>query len=109
MSALDSEKDDPVVEQALRDGELHKALLDHLEAGIYMVDRGRRILYWNRGAEQISGFLAQDVAGAFCQGDLLMLWACSGRGMCGENCPLSTVMFDGKPREHTFFLRHRHG
>jgi diguanylate cyclase (GGDEF)-like protein len=109
MSALDEDRDDPVVEQALHDGELHKALLDHLEAGIYMVDRSRRILYWNRGAELISGYLAQDVAGHFCQGDLLMHCDCSGRGMCGKGCPLSTVMLDGKPREHTFFLRHRHG
>jgi diguanylate cyclase (GGDEF)-like protein/PAS domain S-box-containing protein len=107
MSTVDP--DDGVVEQALRDGELHKALLDHLEAGIYMVDRRRRILYWNRGAEQISGYLAQDVAGHFCQGDLLMHCDATGQGMCGKGCPLSTVMFDGKPREHTLFLRHRHG
>ena len=109
MSALDPDSDNSVVEQALRDGQLHKALLDHLEAGIYMVDRTRRILYWNRGAEQISGFLSQDVAGHFCQGDLLMHCDSSGRGMCGKGCPLSAVMLDGKPREHDFFLRHRQG
>jgi PAS domain S-box-containing protein/diguanylate cyclase (GGDEF)-like protein len=107
MSTMDP--DDAVVEQALRDGELHKALLDHLEAGIYMVDRRRRILYWNRGAEQISGYLAQEVAGHYCQGDLLMHCDAAGMGMCGKGCPLSTVMVDGKPREHTLFLRHRHG
>jgi PAS domain-containing protein len=109
MSTLNSDKDNPVVEQALRDGELHKALLDHLDAGIYMVDRNRRILYWNRGAEQISGYLAQDVAGHFCQGDLLMHCDAAGRGICGKGCPLSSVMFDGMSREHVFFLRHRHG
>ena len=109
MSTLNSDKDDPVVEQALRDGELHKALLDHLDGGIYMVDRNRRILYWNRGAEQISGYLAQDVAGHFCQGDLLMHCDGAGRGMCGKGCPLLTTMVDGSPREHTLFLRHRHG
>lgn len=109
MSTLNSDKNDPVVEQALRDGELHKELLDHLDAGIYMVDRNRRILYWNRGAEQISGYLAQDVAGHFCQGDLLMHCDSGGRCMCGKGCPLSSVMFDGKPREHVFFLRHQHG
>jgi len=109
MGTPDSDTDNPIVEQALSDGELHKSLLDHLEAGIYMVDRRRRILYWNRGAEQISGYPAQDVAGRFCQGDLLMHCDASGRGMCGKGCPLSTTMLDGKPREHTLFLRHRHG
>ena len=109
MPALNPENDNSVVEQALHDGDLHKALLDHLEAGIYMVDRRRRILYWNRGAEHISGFLSQEVAGRFCQGDLLMHCDASGRGLCGKGCPLSTVLVDGKPREHQFFLRHRQG
>jgi diguanylate cyclase (GGDEF)-like protein/PAS domain S-box-containing protein len=109
MSTLNPDKNNPVVEQALRDGELHKALLDHLDSGIYMVDRNRRILYWNRGAEQISGYLAQDVAGHFCQGDLLMHCDAAGRGLCGKGCPLSSVMFDGMSREHIVFLRHRHG
>ena len=109
MYALDQETENSVVEQALHDGDLHRALLDHLEAGIYMVDRRRRILYWNRGAEQISGFLSQDVAGHFCQGDLLMHCDSSGQGMCGNGCPLSPVLVDGKPREQDLFLRHRQG
>ncbi len=109
MSTLNPGAADAVVEQALRDGELHKALLDHLEAGIYMVDRTRRILYWNRGAERISGYTAPEVAGHFCQGDLLMHCDGAGRALCGNACPLSTVMLDGRPREIAIFLRHRLG
>jgi len=45
MSKSDPNLDHAVVTQALRDAELHKALLDQLEEGIYMVDRERRILY----------------------------------------------------------------
>ena len=98
-----------VVEQALRDGELHRALLDHLEVGIYMVDLRRRILYWNRAAEQITGYLSQEVTGQFCFDDLMMHCDGAGRGLCGKACPLSNVMLDGKARECTIFLRHRHG
>jgi len=98
-----------VVEQALRDAALHKALLDQLEAGIYMVDRDRRILYWNSGAERISGYLAHEVSGHFCHGDLLMHCDNQGEVLCGKRCPLSAVMHDGKPRECTIFLRHRYG
>ena len=54
---------DEVVRQALRDADLYRALLDHLDEGLYMVDLDRRILYWNRGAERISGYLAHEVAG----------------------------------------------
>lgn len=98
-----------IVEQALRDAVLHKALLDQLEEGIYIVDRERRILYWNAGAERISGYLAHEVAGQFCQGDILMHCDSDGVILCGKACPLLGVMGDGRPRECTIFLRHRQG
>jgi PAS domain-containing protein len=98
-----------VLEQALRDAALHKALLDQLEAGIYIVDRDRRILYWNSGAERISGYLAHEVSENFCHGDLLMHCDNDGTVLCGKGFPLSSVMHDGKPRECTIFLRHRYG
>ncbi len=98
-----------IVEQALRDAALYKAVLDQLEPGIYIVDRDRRILYWNAAAERISGYLEHEVSGRFCQGNLLM--HCDGEGeiLCGKQCPLSAVMHDCQPRECTIFLRHREG
>ena len=105
----DESKGNAVVELALRDDALHRALLDHLETGIYMVDLRRKILYWNHAAEQITGYLSQHVAGQFCFDDLMMHCDGAGRGLCGKACPLSNVMLDGKPRECTIFLRHRHG
>ena len=98
-----------MVAQALRDGELQKALLDHFDEGIYMVDRDRRILYWNAGAERITGYLAHEVAGHFCHGNLMMHCDASGSVLCGKACPLSATMLDGRPRECTVFLRHKHG
>ena len=98
-----------VVQEALQDGELHKALLDQLDTGIYIVDRDRRILYWNGGAERITGYLAHEVAGHFCHGDLLMHCDAEGAVLCGTRCPLLHVMQDSKPRECTVFLRHRQG
>jgi PAS domain S-box-containing protein/diguanylate cyclase (GGDEF)-like protein len=98
-----------VIRQALHDGDLYKALLDHLDEGLYMVDLERRILYWNRAAERISGYLAHEVAGNLCYGDLMMHCDASGAVVCGRRCPLQAVMLDGKGRECTFFLRHRDG
>lgn len=107
MSETDSP--DAVVQQALLDGELHKKLIDQLETGIYIVDRERRILYWNGGAERITGYMAHEVAGQFCHGDLLVHCDDAGGVLCGTHCPLKHVIDDGKPRECTVFLRHRHG
>ena len=98
-----------IVDQALRDAALHKALLDQLDAGIYMVDRDRRILYWNAAAERLSGYLAHEVAGQFCHGDLLMHCDNEGTVLCRGGCPLAAVMLDGRPRECTIFMRHRQG
>jgi len=98
-----------IVEQALRDAALHKALLDQLDEGIYIVDRERRILYWNAAAERISGYLEHEVSGRFCHGNLLMHCDDDGRILCGAGCPLARGMETGQPRECDIFLRHRDG
>ena len=101
--------EDTVVQQALVDGDLHKKLLDQLDTGIYIVDRDRRILYWNGGAERITGYLAHEVTGQFCHGDLLVHCDEAGSVLCGTRCPLKHVINDGRPRECVVFLRHRFG
>ena len=98
-----------VVEQALRDAALHKALVDQLEEGVYIVDRERRILFWNAAAERISGYMGHEVSGRLCHGHLLMHCDNEGGILCGERCPLLAVMHDGKPRECEIFLHHRQG
>jgi PAS domain S-box-containing protein len=109
MSTAGPNAEHRVVEQALCDGEFHKSLLDHLEAGVYMVDISRRIVYWNRGAEQISGYLAHDVVGHFSHGELLLHSDAADPAACGADCPLLTMLLDGRPREYTILLRHHHG
>jgi PAS domain S-box-containing protein/diguanylate cyclase (GGDEF)-like protein len=109
MRSHDQDAGKNVVHQLLQDGELHKALLDQLDTGIYIVDRDRRILYWNGGAERITGYLAHEVAGQLCHGDLLMHCDATGGVLCGQHCPLLDVMLDSKPRECAVFLRHRAG
>jgi PAS domain S-box-containing protein len=85
------------------------ALLEQIEEGLYLVDRERRIVYWNRGAERISGYLAQEVVGRQCHADLLMHCNADGTLLCGSGCPLVAVMEDGQPRQAEVFLRHRDG
>ena len=41
----------------------YKSLLDNLYDGVYFVDRDRRITYWNKGAERITGYAAAEVLG----------------------------------------------
>ncbi len=98
-----------IVEQALRDGDLYKLLLDQMDEGIYIVDCDRRVLYWNGGAERITGYYAHEIVGRLCQGDMLMHCDESGRVLSGNECPIQEVMENGAPHEATLYMRHRHG
>jgi PAS domain S-box-containing protein/diguanylate cyclase (GGDEF)-like protein len=40
-----------------------RSILDNLHAAVYVVDRDGKILFWNDGAERITGYLRQDVIG----------------------------------------------
>jgi diguanylate cyclase (GGDEF)-like protein/PAS domain S-box-containing protein len=109
MSAPSLDADEAVVQQALVDPDLHKALLDQLDDGVCVLNRDHRILYWNRGAERISGYFAHEVAGQFSHGDLLMHCENDGSLLPGEACAVSNAILDGKQRDCTVFLRHREG
>lgn len=89
--------------------DFYKALVDNLNDGVYFVDRDRRITYWNRGAEEISGYSSNNVLGRRCGDGLLMHVGEDGRVLCGDGCPLAATMEDGQAREVTAFLHHGDG
>jgi len=91
------------------EAETCRTILESLPSGLYIVDRERRILLWNDGAERITGYLRQEVIGRRCQQDLLM--HCDERHnlLCDECCPLLGTIHDGSPREVEVFLRHKTG
>ena len=88
---------------------VHREILDQMHGGIYCTDRDRRILYWNRGAERISGFRADHVLGTRCSDNLLMHVDDEGTRLCLEQCPLSATIADGEPREAEVYLHHKDG
>ena len=86
-----------------------QAILEGLPNGLYVVDRDRKILFWNKGAEQITGYRGQDVVGRYCQDNLLMHCDENYELLCDEHCPLKDTMSDGQPRETNVYLRHKEG
>lgn len=91
------------------DGDFYKTLLDNLYDAIYAVDRQRRITYWNRGAEQLTGFEASEVIGRHCRDNILVHVNEEGVNLCETACPLSRAMEEGSPGEVDIFLHHREG
>lgn len=88
---------------------LYEAVLDSLHDGVYMVDRGRRIIFWNATAERLSGYTADRVLGQRCADGLLEHCNAEGKRLCGSHCPLMAVMGDGKPTQAHVFMRHADG
>ena len=91
------------------DKEFYQELLDQISDGVYFVTRNRRITYWNRGAEEITGYGAGEVLGRGCSEGILRHVDDTGRQLCLHGCPLAAVMKDGQPREALVFLHHKDG
>ncbi|MBI5502086.1 MAG: diguanylate cyclase [Deltaproteobacteria bacterium] len=86
-----------------------RRILDELHDGVYVTDVERRIVYWNRGAQRISGWAAAEVLGTRCADGILIHVNEAGEPLCGAGCPLSHAIGDGVPREGDIYLRHREG
>jgi len=91
------------------DDGFYKSVLDNLYDGVYFVDRERRITYWNRGAERITGYPAEQVMGRCCSENVLMHVDECGGQLCQAACPLWHSMRDGATREAQVFLHHASG
>ena len=87
----------------------YKEILDSLQDGIYFLNLDRSITYWNRGAEEISGYTAQQVLGKSCRDNILNHVNEQGVILCNEYCPMATTMQDGKSREAYVYLKHAEG
>ena len=47
-------------------------ILDAINDGVYVTDTERRIVYWNKAAEQITGWQAGDILGKCCHDEVLV-------------------------------------
>jgi diguanylate cyclase (GGDEF)-like protein/PAS domain S-box-containing protein len=84
-------------------------VLEQLQDGVYFVDLQRRITYWNRAAERITGYPAAEVIGSCCGDNILMHVDLEGTLLCEVGCPLTAVMGDGQSRSSEVYLHHRNG
>ncbi len=87
----------------------YENLLDQLHDGVYFLDGERRITYWNKGAERITGYDRSEVVGVACAPDFLGHLDGKGGPVFGEDCPLELSMKDGLVRERELYFRHKNG
>lgn len=88
----------------------YKEITDNSHNGVCVLDLERTIVYWNHGAERISGYTAAEVLGRRCYDNLLVHVDSEGRAMCGDGSCLATrSMRQDEPCEMEVYLLHREG
>ncbi len=66
-----------------------QSIVDSMPDGVYVVDTQRRIVSWNKAAERITGWKAEEVVGTSCYSGVLAHVDADGHLLCGhEFCPL---------------------
>ena len=87
----------------------YKQLLDLIFEGVYFVDNTRKITFWNKSAEQITGFSAEEVVGKYCYDNILNHVDNFGNQLCIGGCPLHNTLEIEKINEAKVFLHHKSG
>jgi PAS domain S-box-containing protein len=89
-----------------------KDIFDSLSEGVYVCDLERRITYWSKSAERITGWTAEEVVGRQCFDNVLCHIDKDGHKLCGEEyCPLHRAMITGAGTQGSLlvFARSRDG
>ncbi len=85
------------------------SLIDSMFEGVYFVDRERKISFWNKAAENITGYKSEEVVGKRCSDNILRHVDDKGRELCLIGCPIASSLGDGKSRGAEVFLHHKDG
>lgn len=88
---------------------LFQTVLDQIHDGVYFVNRDRRILFWNKAAEQITGYTADEVVGSHCFDAILEHVDDGGARLCKSRCPLVEAMKGERKVSERVYLHHRDG
>ncbi len=90
--------------------ELYRSIIHGMHEGVYFVDTHRIITFWNKGAERITGYAAEEVVGHCCAENILMHVDSEGRALCLEGCPLARSIRDEcDHRTGRIYLHHKDG
>lgn len=86
-----------------------KDLLETIDDGVYFVDTDRKITYWNKGAELISGFTSIEVMGKACSANILVHVDDKGEYLCLGSCPLQKSLQGNCAVTTDIYLQHKEG
>ena len=95
--------------RALHSGEFYRRVLDEVDDGVYVLDSDRQIIYWNKGAERITGYPAAEVVGRGCRDNILIHVDSMGNQLCTDACPALTAMRENRVCRSDVYVHHKLG
>jgi PAS domain S-box-containing protein len=90
-------------------GSALEVVLDCIFDGVYIVDTKRMIMFWNKGAEHITGFSAEEVEGRRCFDGILDHIDEHGNMLCKSRCPLLKTIQTGEHVREKIYPIHKSG
>ncbi len=83
---------------------------EHFDAGVYFVDKQRKIIYMNNAAQTITGYKKSETITHYCEEDDLFNHVDEYGNPLGNNgCIVLDALQKGKVFEDTVFLQHKNG
>ncbi len=78
---------------------IYKSIIDQLKESVYYVDTNRRIIYWNKAAEELTGYTSEEVLGKCCADNLLKHIDEDGNELCTTDCPLVNAIRENETKD----------
>jgi diguanylate cyclase (GGDEF)-like protein/PAS domain S-box-containing protein len=93
----------------MHDLPLLKKMFDQFHEAIYIVDKERKILYFNPVSEQISGFSKGEMEYSYCHDNRLNHMDDHGNNLCVNGCPLLKSIEQDIVQDHYVYMHHKDG
>jgi len=85
-------------------------ILDAVSDGVYVTTGERKIVFWSKGAERITGYSSDEVLNGHCYDNILIHTDVLGKNLCFDGCPLQKYIGTGERQEaKEVFLKRKDG
>ncbi len=84
-------------------------LFDALDECVYLLDRDRRVTYWNPAAQELARATGEVLGATHCWNDHLVQHDSEVCHTCRHPCLLGTAMITGQPRNGELHFQHQDG
>jgi PAS domain S-box-containing protein/diguanylate cyclase (GGDEF)-like protein len=94
----------------LSDPDLFRSVVENVECAVYLVDTDKKVVFWNHGAERLTGFLALEMLGRPYREDLVVSNSSEDANAPHRGgCMLAEALREGHVKEGEALVLHRQG